>query len=216
MAKLNRVAARQSPRPQRDYDLPNNDMPPPGVQRPENYGGYKLAVACFGLAFILLLMFWRPIPTAEEAKLGVPLVGNWTLTHLFFMALDGFLTGVMLAAGAWIRPIDQELFYQSIGSPRRPMPVGVILGFFGAVFLPVALGIYVVIAYLQQSVSGSVLAAIGAAIALTFGFMMAAGMPPNPDTQMQTETLMFGGNVIFVTLLCGWFVGDLFRPAWAT
>jgi hypothetical protein len=29
------------------------------------------------------------------------------------------------------------------------------------------------------------------------------------------QTLLFGGNFVWLSLLLGWFVGDLFRPNWA-
>ena len=32
---------------------------------------------------------------------------------------------------------------------------------------------------------------------------------------MAKEVALFGGNAIFLSMLAGWFVGDIFRPLWA-
>jgi hypothetical protein len=29
------------------------------------------------------------------------------------------------------------------------------------------------------------------------------------------QVLLFGGNVVFLSMLLGWLLGDLFRPAWS-
>lgn len=89
------------------------------------------------------------------------------------------------------------------------MPIGVILASFGMVFLPLALFVYLVIAYFQEAPSPSILAAFGMSFFLTLCFVYAA----SPGDQLYTG--LYGGNIVFPALLTGWFVGDFFRPRWA-
>ena len=37
-----------------------------------------------------------------------------------------------------------------------------------------------------------------------------------PDPRTAQQTLLLGGNIVWLAALCGWFIGDLFRPSWAT
>jgi curved DNA-binding protein CbpA len=210
MGKFNRAAAERkgggafSHHPHHGYPSGHRN---PGVVPPKNHLSYQMAVSFFGLAVIVFLLMWRP--AIDDARLMWPVVGNWTLSHLSFMALDGLVCGAVLASAAWIRPIDRELFYQFLGSQRLPVPTGVLLAALSLVFMPLSLAAYGAIAYIQETASNSVLLIYGAAFFLTFGFVMVAP----PDAWI--ETLLFGGNVLFVTMLCGWFIGDLFRPDWA-
>lgn len=172
--------------------------------------GHKLMVTCFGLAVILLILFvaaWRGDSGSPEERLDWQLVPNWTRTHLILMAVTGFLSGALLAAATWIRPFEQELLFPA-GGGRRPMPLVFLLMVFGATFMHLAFLFYVVTGIAREAVSASVLAVFGVAYLLVIGFGIAL-----PGAFM--ETLLFGGNCLFVTMLIGWFVGDLFRPHWA-
>ena len=201
MSKLNRVAARM--RSGGEMNLPREPRP-----QASNLAGYKMAVASFGFALVLFLVIWGSgVAATNRAE---PVLGAWTLMHLGLLAGTGLLSGAVLAAGAWIRPIDQELFFVSVGGPRKSMPVGLLLTVAGALFLPLALGIYLLFARLQESISGSMIAVFGAVVGVTLGFALA------PDPKTAQQTLLLGGNVVWLATLCGWFIGDLFRPSWAT
>lgn len=201
MAKLNRVAARLRTTT-RDFEMPRGPRP----QR-SNMVGYKMAVASFGFALVLFLIIWGSgVAQTRDAE---PFLGGWTLVHLLLFGGAGFCSGAILAAGAWLRPIDQELFFTTLGSRRHSLPLGLILTVVGALFFPVAIGVYLIFARLQEAVSGSVLAALSVTTAVTLGFVFAA-------EGNLLQTLLFGGNVVWLALLCGWFIGDLFRPNWST
>lgn len=200
MAKLNRVAARLRTA-NRDYQIPRGPRP----QR-SNLVGYKMAVASFGFALVLFLIIWGSgLAQAQDAE---SLIGGWTVTHLLLFSSAGFFSGAILAAGAWLRPIDQELFFTTLGSGRRTLPLGLLLTVSGALFFPMAVGVYLIFARLHEAISGSILGALGVTAAVTLGFVFAA-------EQSLMQTLLFGGNVVWLALLCGWFIGDLFRPGWS-
>lgn len=203
MSKLNRVVSRVSHSQEVDPFRPGSAR---RAIDPTRKIGYRLGVSCFGLAAVLFLLIWRP--DVHEPAMGLPLVPHWTLSQFAFMGLAGLITGALLAVAGWVRPVDQELLYQSIRVFRRQIPMGLVLGFLGAIFFPMTLGVYVVLGLIQSSISRSTLGVFAIVAALVFGFMT---MSP-PDAQL--ETLLFGGNIIFLSTLAGWFLGELFRPSW--
>jgi hypothetical protein len=79
----------------------------------------------------------------------------------------------------------------------------------GALFFYLAGVIYVLVAALQDSFSASVLKLLVATLSLVCAIALLA--PPEATRQV----LLFGGNVVFVSMLVGWLLGDLFRPQWS-
>jgi len=200
MSKLNRVAGR----------LRAGQPGPAGTARhlqPNNRAGYKMAWASFGFAIVLFLIMWSGGLTRGPERQAI--LGVWTLGQVGMYALCGFLTGAILAGGAWVRPIDQELFFTGVGSPRRGMPLGILLMVIGALFFPAAILAYIVFAWMREALSHSVLSVLLATALVTLGFLMVT------EPAQQQQTLLFGGNVVFVAMMVGWIVGDLFRPGWA-
>ncbi|MGV3722459.1 MAG: tetratricopeptide repeat protein, partial [Actinomycetota bacterium] len=204
MSKLNRVVERQR-RPAADELLRGRTGQP--TVDPQKRAGYQLAVTFFGLAVMLFLMAW-PVGRGE-AGLDLPFAPHWTLSHLVFLGIEGLFAGVVLGAAGWLRPPDQELLYQWFRLGWLNVPMGLLLVGAGILFAPLALAAYVILAFRHASVSRSVLLVFAVAFLLTLAFTFAT-----PHI-VQSETLIFGANVIFVASLFGWFVGDLFRPSWA-
>lgn len=205
MAKLNRIVSRQYGGGGAGLD--SHSTGALSHKTPSQRLAYKTAITLFGSAVILFLMFWWR--TLEDSPLGWPGIGNWTLTQLAFTALDGFLGGMVLTSAPWIRSFEQELILPSTIRTRRGVPLAAVLAATGLCSLPLSVVAYLVIAYRQEAASPSVLAVFALSFALTIGFVIAAPLAA------QMETLLFGGNLIFVSMLCGWFIGDLFRPTWA-
>jgi hypothetical protein len=199
MAKLNRAAGQMR-------------GPQPGPQgsarhvQPSNRAGYKMAWASFGFAVVLFLIVWGGGAARGNARDAI--LGEWTGGQMGMFALCGFLTGAILAAGTWVRPIDQELFFTGVGAPRRGLPLGILLMVIGALFFPAACLAYAVFAGMREALSRSVVAALLATVVVTLGFVLVAD-------RAQLQTLLFGGNIVFVSLMIGWILGDLFRPGWA-
>lgn len=205
MAKLNRAAARLSGS-ESAYDLGWSRTGDPGGGKSEKRVIYQLMCTFFGTALMVLLLFW---PGAQgDPTLGIPFVGHWTLSFLFRMFLCGLAVGGTLSVAGWVRPPDQELLYPSVRLPFVSVPLGLVLAVAGALFLPAALVLYLVLGFFQRLVTRSVMVAFTLCFALTILFMF------NSPAEAPIETLFFGGNALFVSLLCGWFLGDLFRPSW--
>lgn len=207
MTKLNRAvqqSRRDAPPTVGDDFLRNAAAYAPRVDG-QKRAGYQLAVTFFGLAVIFFLMAW-PL-SRTDTPMGLGFAPHWTFTHLALMALDGVFAGAVLAAAGWLRPPGQELVYQTFGVGRFNIPMGLLVCVTALLFYPLALLAYIPVAYRQASVSRSVLTVFAAAFFLVLGFTFA-------DPRAQTETLLLGGNVLFPTLIVGWFIGDLFRPSW--
>lgn len=143
-----------------------------------------------------------------------PIQGNWPVVEqlpaglLLAMAASGFTTGMALAAAGWVRRFADEMVVFA-GEPPRVLPLGLVMALFGMVFMPMAFAAYVGIAYYQGLFSGSIAAVFGLAATLAATFAAAA------PVDAYWHALLAGGNLIFVTMLAGWYLGELFRPAWS-
>lgn len=199
MAKLNRVMERQGPAARR--------VPPRTGARGAGKAMFRIAMSTCGLALVMLLCLIWPALGAE--KLEIFPVRNWTYPQIFFMLFAGLAAGANLAIAGVLGAVQDELVVTPLSGNRRPFPVGAILGLFGIVFMPLAFIAYMVVSFRAQTMSLSVMTLFGAATALMLIFATVA------TGEAQGETLLFGGNVIFVSMLAGWIFGDLFRPRWA-
>jgi curved DNA-binding protein CbpA len=138
------------------------------------------------------------------------LVSQWTAPMLWVMVLDGAIVGAVLSLTGLVRRMDEELIFPSLSrGSGSGVPIGLILFVTGALFFYLAGVIYVLIAVMQDSFSASVLKVLCATLSLVCA--VALLVPPEATRQV----LLFGGNVVFVSMMVGWLLGDLFRPAWS-
>jgi hypothetical protein len=92
------------------------------------------------------------------------------------------------------------------------VPVGLLLFVSGCLFFYLAGLIYVIIAALQDSFSASIVKLFFATLSLVCAVAL---LVPPEQAQATRQVLLFGGNVVFVSMMVGWLLGDLFRPPWA-
>jgi curved DNA-binding protein CbpA len=138
------------------------------------------------------------------------LISQWTVPMLWVMVLDGAIIGAVLSLTGLVRRMDEELIFPSLTrGGGMAVPIGLILFVTGALFFYLAGVIYVLVAALQDSFSASVLKVLCATLSLVCAVALLA--PPEATRQV----LLFGGNVVFVSMLVGWLLGDLFRPQWS-
>lgn len=204
MAKLNQVMTRQGAGSL--YSMPQRGMVSMGPS-PATRLAHRAGVTLFGMALMLFLLLWWP--RLEGGKLGWLLLANWTMPQLVFTSLNGLVCGMILSIAGWIRPFDVEMVYQAAGVQRRPVPMGLMLALFGSVFFPLAVVVYGVIAYVQDHASPSVLGVFGATLIMSAAFWTVV-----PSAQW--DTICFTWNIVFIAMLGGWALGDLFRPSWTT
>ncbi len=88
----------------------------------------------------------------------------------------------------------------------RLIPTGFLLLIGSGIFFLGAAVFYLVMGLLQASLSRSVLIAF-AGVAAVVGLASLAYLP-----EARNQVLLFGGNISFLAMLIGWYIGTMFRP----
>lgn len=161
--------------------------------------------------FLILLLFLPEVkasslpggPIQQEGLLG----GGWNTTISLALAAEGLLLGMLLRAGSFLEHHGDELMFQTLshrGVRGRGAPLGLLLVGLAMVFFWLALGVYLVLASLQENMSKSLIRAFG----VTLIFVLASALL---SPEFQVGILLVGGNFVFVTLLAGWWMVDAWR-----
>ena len=139
------------------------------------------------------MLFYVATSNDRPAGFFAP-ISTWTLGLLLTMFVSGVAAGLALAVS---RVID------SWQGNLRPW-----FAVLGVVSLWLAAGAYVGLGLWKQSFSFTLSRSVTAIAGLTAAFALAttASSEINP-----LQTLLWGGNVIFVGFLAGWSISDAFR-----
>ncbi len=161
----------------------------------------------WGLAFFLIaLVGVHPGTPIGWLATYVPVISGWSWNLVALLAACSGIVGVLLALNGLVDHPDDELVFETHGSGWMIVPTGPILLIGSGFFFPGAAAFYLVMGLLQNSLSRSVI------IAFTFaaGIVGLASLMYLP--QARGQVLLFGGNVSFLSILIGWYVGAAFRP----
>lgn len=195
-----------------DYDRPRYNGPTrsDGVTpRSSLATDEKRSLALFITGFIgysgifLMLLYAALFP--GEAPRGAPLVqvvSNWNATILTLMGLSGLVLGATMTITGAIRRIEDELLLSRVGN----VPVGLIIVVLSVLNFYLAAIVYTVIALVQDSFTPTMRRTFGAVIFV----VVALASAYSPD---HLQVLLMGGNVVFLTFVIGWLLGDVFRPS---
>jgi hypothetical protein len=160
----------------------------------------------------LVLFVWVPAVPALETVLSPQglesVLEGWNWAVAPPLAVAGLLMGLLLRSGGFFRHHADEMVFQTISrGAARPQaaPVGLLLVGLSLVLFWLALGVYLAMASVQDSMSRS----LTRAFTVTLIFVLAAALL----SQMHVAMLLFGGNVVFVSLLAGWWMVDFWREA---
>lgn len=162
------------------------------------------------LVFFLNTFFWLPyIKSADPliAAGGGFTLRGWGWEISIALAIQGFLLGSLLRGGRFFGHYDDELIFQTIREGMsRPLtaPIGLLLIGLSAIFFWAAAVIYLVMSWVQENESKSLRAAF--LIVAAYVLIVALSNPA-----LTTPVLWVGGNIVFVFLLLGWWVVDLFQ-----
>jgi hypothetical protein len=114
------------------------------------------------------------------------------------------LLGLGLCFAGLLHRIEDDLLVER-GDRGTPLGIFLIIG--GVLFYFLSLLFYILSGLLQDNFSPSLNVVYALSTLLVIAFAAAAG-PAAP------QVLLLGGNVIFVAMLFGWFLGDiLHNPA---
>jgi hypothetical protein len=176
--------------------------PAPAPPRPDRRSILLLMLRLFGGILILFLIFGYLGPDRGDPlkHISGP-VSAWSAKLIFVMGLSGLILGFLLAATAAVRRIEDEL----ILSGGRYLPLGLFVVVVSVFFFYGAALLYTIAGLIQESFSMSMAVVFGAVFAVVL--LLTVVYEPG-----RTEVFWFGGNVVFLSLIVGWFFGDLFRP----
>lgn len=119
----------------------------------------------------------------------------------------GFLVGCALALLRWLEHADEEIFAVSFASSGGALPIGVWLLLTGLLSFYLAIASYAVIAIFEEHVSWSVVKAFTASALLVTALAIVL-------SDHYAKVALWGGNVVFPSLLVGWSLGSMGRSRW--
>lgn len=157
------------------------------------------------LGFAALLVFAGMVYVAamRDAALGLPLVKSWPVSMLVGLGGSGLFLGAMMSASNAV-----GRFGVTQGGLTR-VPPGVVIGFLALVNFWFASVFYLVVGSVQRAMNESLLRMMGA-VAAVVGLFGLAGF--TRSTPMLWETLLWGGNLVYLAAIVGWFVADALKP----
>lgn len=158
-------------------------------------------IAVFAL-FLVNIYPGEPIPWLRIFHL--PIITSWSWNLIGIMFGDGVLVGFLLAVNGILDHPDDELIFESGGRGWGIIPTGFLLLLFAPIFFLGAAAFYLLLGFLQDTISKSVVVAFAAVAGVV---LLAAMMYPFD----RMSVVLFGGNVVFVGLLAGWYAGSIFR-----
>lgn len=192
MNLIGKNVAQHQPRREESIPIPKRDI--------------AVNTTWWAIAFFLLIMIGvypgKPIPWL---RVFIPQVSLWSWNLVGFIAGASVVVGIVLAVSGTVRHPDEELVFDS-GSGWIAFPTGLILLFGSGVFFLGAAGFYFLVGLLQNNLSKSVMTTFACVICV----VLLSALMYNPAATKQV--LLFGGNVSFIPMLVGWYIGAMFRP----
>ena len=145
------------------------------------------------------------VAIARESPIfpDLQLISAWTVGLVVMM----FLSGVMFGAALSITQTVDRWESVARGSAGRLSPVAA-LGLVAIVNFWASGLLYVFLGLLQNSFTYSVSRLLTVVAILAASFALMSNLSP---TLLWPQTLLWGGNVIYLGALCGWAVADAFR-----
>lgn len=190
--------------------------PPPAPSRPGAVGANILpekrpllqffaVVFGYGTVFLLLLtlmLFLREAPLKPVLPLAA--VSHWSGGLLAVLIGCGIALGWTMSVTGVVRRLDDELVFSRAQSGFVP-PMGWVVLLLSAVSFWAAALLHTLLSVLQEARIGGMLKAFGAVVAVV---ALAAAFY---DPVGQGQLLLWGGNIVFLSYVFGWYIGDLFR-----
>ncbi|MDW8051329.1 MAG: DnaJ domain-containing protein [Armatimonadota bacterium] len=133
---------------------------------------------------------------------GTPVLGRWSVPLLVYLGLSGFLVGFLMAVSRWVAPLSEAFPWRR---RKGQLSAGAVLVMLAALCFPLAALLYTLLALTQNSLSRSVARVFTVCGALTLAFAFAY-----PYDWLYIA--LFGGNLVFLSMLVGWYLADQLAP----
>lgn len=208
MAKLEALLAQEPSAPGRWGARSPEATLAAGAARIRRRLNRQICIGAFGIALAVGVLFLA-VQAPGERLTELPWISAWTAPIVWAMVLVGGIVGATLTLAGALRPMDEELFFVLVSrAGGSATPLGLLLLVTGGLFFYAAVGLYLLIGALQESFSRSLLRVFVA----TFLIVCCLALLVSPDVGLGRQILLFGGNVVFLSMLLGWLLGDFFRP----
>ncbi len=178
-----RVSAR-SPR-----NLPVLSLPPEW----KLYAGQSLGWGA--VLFTLVLAYTKP---GEPLRALLPFLGAWSVNLLAYLLLAGFLTGFLMRVSQWVAPLGDAFPWER---GRGRLSAGSVLVALGVLCFPLTVLLYALLVLTQGGLGQSATRLFSVLGGLTLLFAVVY-----PYDWLLT--LAFGGNMLFMSAVGGWYLGD--------
>ncbi len=159
-------------------------------------------------AFLVLLFAGLYLEKSTQATHVLPYVTSWSWPFVSCLALAGALIGAAMTITGAVQRIEDDLVLTGVGGLRTP-PLGLLIIVLGLIFFWAAAVVHLVLALLQEALTVSLLRLYGVIAFVTLLFAVCWSTHNNDGL---AQTLLLGGNIVFIGCVVGWLLGDFFRP----
>ncbi len=158
------------------------------------------------VVFMLFLVYIYPgKPVTLFRQMNAPFVSSWSWNLIMLLLGDGALAGFLLGSSGIVNHPDEELIFESGAHSRTFLPTGLLLLVFGPFFFLGVSILYTVLATLQDAFSRSIVIVIAVVMGIAFFASLLYTAAP-------MSVIILGGNVVWVGLVIGWYLGAMFQP----
>jgi len=172
----------------------------------QSKGMLAVNIALFSVAGFLLFLInispGQPIPWLVKY---FPPADRWSVNLAVLIASASVVVGFALAINRLLANPDEELVFEG-GSSWAVVPTGLLLLLGSGLFFLGSAAFYIIVGFAQGTLSRSVMTVFACVTAVA---LIAALMYSEPAVK---QVLLFGGNVSFIPMLIGWYLGAAFQP----
>jgi curved DNA-binding protein CbpA len=173
---------------------------------PEREAFLFVLTVVFGLIWIGMSVVLAMHPGVPS---GLPLMSDLSFNLFAALAVNGAMSGALLAFHGGMRPFPEELMAADAPDGRTPVALGLVLTVFAILSFYASLLVYFGIAFARNRFSASILRVFG--VALFQILLYSLLYRPDKAEFAMVQTAIFAGNILFPTMLFGWAVGDSIR-----
>jgi tetratricopeptide (TPR) repeat protein len=181
--------------------MPIRSVHLPVLRLPPEWKLYAAQSLGWGTVLILIALSATVPGEANALFRLLPMVSAWSLNLVIYLGLAGLLTGFLLSVSRWVSPLEDALPWRRYGAR---FSLGGLLVLIGSLCFPLAALLYTLYGLLHGGLNASISRTFSVVGVLTLLF----GLAYPHDT---LQTLLFGGNLLFLAHLGGWYLGDSFQ-----
>jgi len=162
-------------------------------------------IGYFG-SFLILLFTALQLDRGSLSLGALPFASSWSWPFIGCLFATGGLLGATMTITGAIRRIEDDLILSGGSSDHKAMPIGIFVLAMGSLFFWAGVALHIAISAIQEALTPSLLRLYGVLALMTLLFASVWGVA---DGFLQT--MLWGGNVLFIGFVIGWLLGDFFR-----